>query len=247
VVDWESQRASVFSVDDGEVVADFPVPPLFRPVAPMAEATLLGLYEDMRPLGGALAEVDTTGSRLRDLVLAGPIESDTDGVGFARGLLVDSAELAIQIQGSRFGVYSTQGELLSTFSSPFDADRPRPERDVEEYAESRGSMFGAPSPAQIEEYRRRPPPPIVRETNLRIGPDGTLWMATRQGDGHSYLAVFRRDQLVAELEVRHRLLGFDIWEDRLVTLVERPHRDDEGLYVRGLDYYRIQSHHRFHL
>jgi hypothetical protein len=243
VIDWQLNRAVVFTIADGAVVGEFAVPFLFRPVAPLKGGTLLGLYETPGDEMGALAEVDLQGSVLRRVVLNAPALPDSGkSARFIRGHMLASGDLVVQIQGNHFGLYSTDGVLRDTFSSPKASHQQlRSERDVDDYVQGMGSTFGPPSQQQVEQYRSSAPPPIIQETSLRIGPEETLWMATRREDERSFLSVFRDGELLGEVQVRHRLLGFDVWNDLLVTLVERPNRDDQGMYVRGIDWYNIRS------
>ena len=66
-----------------------------------------------------------------------------------------------------------------------------------------------------------------------------LWVATtRDRDAFSYFDVWSDTTYIGAVRVQHRLLGFDIFDSTLVTLVERP-LDEDGIGERAIDWYDL--------
>ena len=68
-----------------------------------------------------------------------------------------------------------------------------------------------------------------------------LWVATtRDRDAFSYFDVWSDTTYVGAVRVQDRLMGFDIFDSTLVTLVERA-PDEEGSSERGIDWYDLSE------
>lgn len=245
VVDLRNRRLTVYDLG-GSLREGFPLPPVFRPLSSLTASGLLGLsmaFDRTDSLAARLVRVRRgTGEVVADVPLR---EAPGPGarIGFLRGVLLGDTSVLIHIEGYRFGRYSLTGEQLSAFEVPERVRQPAfpTERDLEDYRAAARQITGiSPTAAEMEERRHRPLPPVVGPTRPRVGPGGTVWVASaRDRVTRSWLDVFHHDAYVGSVSVRDRLLAFDLRGDTLVTLVERGHAD-EGDYPRALDWYRLE-------
>jgi len=101
------------------------------------------------------------------------------------------------------------------------------------------------SDERLERYRNRPKNYHLQLGSERFDESGNVWIATER-DRHefSYLDVFSAGTLeyLGSIKIRDRLIGFDLVEPMLVTLVERRHaQNDENAFIptRHLDWYDV--------
>ena len=101
------------------------------------------------------------------------------------------------------------------------------------------------SDERLERYRSRPKNYHLQLGSERFDEVGNVWIAT-QRDRHafSYLDVYSVEELeyLGSVRIRDRLIGFDLVESTLVTLVERRDtQSDENalLPMRRLDWYDV--------
>lgn len=114
------------------------------------------------------------------------------------------------------------------------------ERDVADRIDALKSIFHtSPAAAEIEEFRRSPKAGIL--PGARFTDDGLLWVATtRDNDRKSYLDVFADGaRYLGSVEVRDRLLGFDVVGHTLVVLAERAEPDASGVRPLAVDWYDV--------
>jgi hypothetical protein len=245
VVDIRHNRFSVHDAD-GLYHGGYSVPPLFRPISEVGPRALSGLWVSYAPTEqrtGRLARLDAqTGTSLAQVTMEERVGAGESTAGFARGVELNDGTMVLNITRHRFARFSADGHKLADLELPDHLRAPiyPTERDIEVFRYELRRLFGRePSQAQVEEFSNKPMHPVVREANLRVGPHQTVWVASaRDRVLHSYLDVFHADHYLGSVQVRHRLLGFDVLGDTLVVLVERPEEDVAGP-VRGLDWYRI--------
>lgn len=111
-----------------------------------------------------------------------------------------------------------------------------------QYLESLGIPY---SDERLERYRSRPKNYHLQLGSERFDDSGHVWIATER-DRHefSYLDVFSAGKLeyLGSIKIRDRLVGFDLVESTLVTLVERRDtQSDEDAFIptRHLDWYDV--------
>lgn len=133
-------------------------------------------------------------------------------------------------------------------TSPGRVDELPNDRDVEAYLEgiariTAGAVRAPPavSEAYADEYRSKPKRWYFSNDGpaFRFDDRGRTWAATtRDRDERSYIEVWDGPEYLATVEIRDRLMGFDLLGDWLVAHVERePDRD--GIAARGIDWYAV--------
>ena len=95
---------------------------------------------------------------------------------------------------------------------------------------------------QVESYRATPKRYYLSTSQHLFDGNYRYWVATHR-DLHewSYLDVYENTEYMASVQVRDRLLGFDVVGSTLVVLVERPlgPEDVDGVPDRAVDWYDI--------
>ena len=109
-------------------------------------------------------------------------------------------------------------------------------RDVAEHkARSRSSAFVV----DLDTYRETPKRNHLRVGSLAYDDQGRLWVATERDRAHfSYLDLYVGTEYVGSVQVKDRLLGYDLYGSTLAVLVERP-PDADGIGWRAFDWYDI--------
>ena len=83
-----------------------------------------------------------------------------------------------------------------------------------------------------------------KRNHLQIGSlayddQGRLWVATERDRAHfSYFDLYGGTEYVGSVQVKDRVLGYDLYGSTLAVLVERP-LDADGIGWRALDWYDI--------
>lgn len=244
VLDGGLNRLSIFEPVAGALVSETPLPGRFSTQSHIA-STLRGRYRE--PGTGSLeAEVDV----------------HTGLVLWQRLFSEDILECGIQSSGvptNENGLLfvACHGEYLIWFADR-DADEPTaiipvptyvsrfPNRDdVALYA--RRTWGRPPSESEIEQYRTTPKHWYGKR---RLDERGRLWAisAWEAGDAvpdSSYLDVYEVGPSAITyrrtIQVRHKVVGFDVLGETLVVLVDRPvtSADLAGIPKRGIDWYTI--------
>lgn len=107
-------------------------------------------------------------------------------------------------------------------------------------AGKRSEWMGAPSEAEIDEYKKTPA--VWYRPPHRLDDDGRLWALSRRvGDDVSFIDVHEKAGYVGTVRVRHSAVGFDLLGTTLVVFVDRPSTpgDPAGIPRRGIDWYDI--------
>ena len=126
----------------------------------------------------------------------------------------------------------------------YSAELPN-ERDVEAYLYDMARLGGVMSLPQsaMEPYavgfRERPKKWFHGSRTFNYDGHGRLWVATtRDRDTFSYFEVWVGTEYAGAVQIRDRLVGYDILGSTLVSLVERQ-PDQNGIAPRGIDWYDI--------
>jgi len=122
------------------------------------------------------------------------------------------------------------------------------DRDVEAYLEgmariTAGAVRAPPSvsEAYANEYRSKPKRWYFSNEGpaFQFDDQGRTWAATTLNrNKRSYIEVWDGPEYLATVEIRDRLVGFDLLGDLLVALVERE-PDGDGIAARGIDWYVV--------
>lgn len=248
LLDIRLDRITVFSVR-GELLFEAPMPSNF---------SMSQLFDD-RVFGITRARSDTGPVYIpteRDLRSGQVLWS---GTGIADDLNAECiADFAGQMSPAGTLVYWTcNGELV------FFQDRDGPgvvgispgrvaefpnDRDVDAYLEGMarigaGAVRAPPqlSEAYADDYRSEPKRWYISNegTTFRFDDHGRTWAATtRDRDERSYIEVWDGPAYLTTVEIRDRLVGYDLLDNLLVALVERE-PDSDGIAARGIDWYVV--------
>ena len=91
----------------------------------------------------------------------------------------------------------------------------------------------------LDTYRETPKRNHLRIGSLAYDDQGRLWVATERDRANiSYLDIYVGTEYVGSVQVRDRLMGYDLYGSALAVLVERP-PDADGIGWRALDWYDI--------
>lgn len=89
------------------------------------------------------------------------------------------------------------------------------------------------------EFLEKPKEWLFKPTPFGFDNRNRLWVATtRDRDAFSYFDVWIDTTYVGAVRVEDRLMGFDIFDSTLVTLVERA-PDEDGITERAIDWYDL--------
>ena len=99
--------------------------------------------------------------------------------------------------------------------------------------------------AAVQQYVETPKDHRLAGQRMIYDHSGRLWIATqRDRDQFSYFDIFEDTVYAGSVQVRDRMLGFDILDSTLVVLVERPvaRNDSDATPDRAVDWYNIPWH-----
>jgi hypothetical protein len=158
--------------------------------------------------------------------------------------ITPGGEIVFKAGTDHLAWYSREGRFLAVAEIPDFGTVYPSEREVEEWEAGRtklAALVHRPPPTkEVEEYRRRPLGRAPRGGRLQVDRSDRVWMATtRPSQVGTYLAAFQRARYLGEIEVPGRVLDFQIADSLLVALVEALEPDEDGLYPRRFDWYRI--------
>ena len=107
-------------------------------------------------------------------------------------------------------------------------------------------MFGGDTvpDAAVRDFAETPKLDRIVGRSMVYDASERLWVATqRDRDRYSYFDLYVDTAFVGSVQVRDRLLGFDILNGTLVALVERAlnEHDADGVPDRGLDWYDVRQ------
>ncbi len=93
--------------------------------------------------------------------------------------------------------------------------------------------------ALVAEFLEKPKEWLFKPGTFDFDNQNHLWVATtRDRDAFSYFDIWTDTTYVGAVRVKDRLMGFDIFESTLVTLVERA-PDKDGVAERAVDWYDL--------
>lgn len=164
-------------------------------------------------------------------------------IGLGRGVALPDGIMIFHVHDHRFARFDASGRLLGEFEYPRELQRPLypSKRDLEKYRSDLTRMGSSPTEAQIRTRAATPSPPILPGLmSMQLGPGHTILVgAARDREGRSYIDVFYEDgRYAGALAIDGRLLAFNVLNDTLVALVERPY-DGGDMPPRDLRWYRL--------
>lgn len=248
VLDPLSSRINFFK-PTGELVTVVPVPEVFEPMAPIGE-TMMGAYmPDFWSSDKMLAEVDLPGGNiLWQYELRSPTAIGLpDDCALSWGASTETGVAAFGACNSNLLFYSpgADGQVAVVEAPTYTGELPN-RRDIDGFREGRRFLYGGdtvPS-AAVQEFAETPKRDRIAGRSLIYDASDRLWVATqRDRDRFSYFDVYADTTFVRSVQVRDRLLGFDMLDGTLVTLVERAldEVDGDGIPDRGIDWYDVSS------
>ena len=245
VLDGELNRLSLVDPVSGVFVSETPMPQQFMTSSPL-EATVSGRYHHPG-VGWIDAEVDATTGRIlwersftEDILECGVLQSS--GRPTSRGGLVF---VACRGEYLIWFAHRDAGEPAAIIPVPTFIPRFPNSEDVALYA--RRSWGRPPTESEIERYRTT----TKRWYGQRlVDEQDRLWAISHWEAGDvvpdsSYLDVYdvgsETPAYLGAVQLRHKVVGFDILGETLVVLVDRPVRpsDPAGIPQRGVDWYRL--------
>ena len=259
--DSSRRRFFVFT-REGELVAEAPLHALtvFVPVS-FSDTTVLGTYTDGRGRGMlsghmgdvmAAAEISlTTGNVIREWKPASVPEFPECDHGLpyfgfpAVGGAGDDTWVFMGCGGT-MGFVGPDGDTTMVRAPRYVAEPPS-DRDVEEYGdglrEFRRRIGSDPDvSASVERFSARPRLYYLARGQETFDGQGRLWISTKRGRMESsFIDVYDGVEFVGTVEVRDRMIDFDLFEGTLAVLAERQvgPDDSDGVPDRGIDWYDL--------
>ena len=124
----------------------------------------------------------------------------------------------------------------TVIQSPTYAEEFPNERDIA-YVEAGNRRFAFQ--LDVDVYRETPKRNHLRVASLAYDDHGRLWVATERDRAlFSYFDLYAGTEYVGSVQVKDRLLGYDLYGSTLAALVERE-PDADGIAWRGVDWYDI--------
>lgn len=259
--DSSRRRFFVFT-REGELVAEVPLDMLsiFVPVS-FSDTTVLGAYTDgvgralfSAYMGDVMAAAEislATGDLVREWRPASvpefpECEHGLPYYGFpAVGGAGDDTWVFMGCGGT-MGFVGPGGDTTMMRAPRYVAEPPS-DRDVEEYRDvlielrrRRGSNPDVS--ASVGRFADRPRLYHLLRGQETFDGQGRLWISTRRGRMESsFIDVYDGVELVGTVEVRDRMIDFDLFEGTLAVLVERQvgPDDSDGVPDRGIDWYDL--------
>ena len=247
VLDPLSSRTTIFTTT-GQLVAEVSLPAVFEPLSPIAETTV-GAYEpNFLSSDKVLAEVGVPGGEiLWQRELHSPATMGLPAhCGLQWGAMTKGDVAVFGVCNSLLLFYSPDaGGQATVVESPTYADELPNHRDIDEFREGARFMFGGDTvpDAAVRDFAETPKRDRIVGRSMVYDASERLWVATqRDRDRYSYFDLYVDTAFVGSVQVRDRLLGFDILNGTLVTLVERAlnEHDADGVPDRGLDWYDVR-------
>ena len=261
LVDGARNRFMVFTVG-GDVVHETALPvSLFQPISPFGE-TVTGTYlASFVPTAAFVRSIVATEVALATGEVVAewrprriPVMNECGAPNFGFPVLGDGNEDEWVFVGcnGHLAFIDESGDW-KVFQAPTYVEELPNERDVralrddlDAFAEQvRGLGNSRFSPEDdLDGYADEPKHYYLARGHEILDEKGRLWMATsRDRDRFSYLDVYREAQHYGTVEVRDRLIAFDVLDNTLVVLVERQvgPLDPDGVPDRAIDWYDISE------
>ena len=135
---------------------------------------------------------------------------------------------------------------VTVFAAPGYVEEFPNKRDVHIYRTGMRVFYrdGSVPDVEVQRYAETPKQYTLAGQRMIYDSGDRLWIATqRDRDRFSYLDIFEDTVYTGSVQVRDRMLAFDIVNSTLVVLVERPvsHDDVDGVPDRAVDWYDIPA------
>ena len=241
VSDGGQRRLTVFE-PTGVIVSSSIAPFLFTPMAPIGR-TAVGSYTVMGASGTHVIELDIeSGEILWERALSHPSEMgvalDCEG-GLSDGATTPEGRWAFGTCASTLVIWDD--EDVTTFDDPTYAPELPSTVEIEAFRARR--LFGSTPPeAQVLQFAETPKRGRIPGRSLIYDDWGRLWAATqRDWNAFSYFSIFSGTTYVGSVQVRDRVLGYDLLGNTLAVLVERLPEDPADIPGRGVDWYRFEA------
>ena len=248
VIDPLASRLSVFT-PAGELVAAVAIPEVFEPMSPIGE-TMIGTYApNLRSTNRVLAEFDLAGGAvLWRRELRTPSDIGLPGeCGLSWGAMSLGGVGTFGACHSQLLFYSASGDgEVGVIEAPTYTGELPNQRDIDEYRRGARFLFrnGVVPDAAVQEFAKTPKPGRIAGRSMVYDASGRLWVGTRRNrDRFSFLDLYLDRDFLGTVQVRDRMLGFDILHGTLVILVERAldEHDGDGIPDRGVDWYDVRD------
>lgn len=262
VVDTRLARLTVYRPPQNVPLLIAGLPPvLFRPLGEfgtLIHGTYLGLSSEQMS-----ANMRSDPRSVADAMVFGAIDVASGGVVFQRPLAHPSKQgMDSQCStGLGHGTISRAGTIafltcqselvyrdslggMDVVRAPTYMPELPNERDVQDYRDLfRGMGNQEPPDVFLRTFSETPKKYGISGRSVIFDDQDRLWVATqRDRDRFSFLDVYEGTEFVRTIRVRDRILGFDVLDLTLVTLVERSlSGSGEEVHERGVDWYDLQS------
>lgn len=247
VIDPLASRLSIFQ-PTGELARTFAIPEMFEPMSSIGE-TVIGTYlPNLLSDNKILAEVDLSGGSVlwrrelrhpSDLGLPEDCSLSWGAMGPGRVATFGACRRTQLL----FYPKSGEGEIVVIEAPTYTGELPN-QRDIDQYRD--GTRFlhrdGVVPDAAVGAFAEAPKPGRIAGRSMIYDAGGRLWVGTRRDrDRFSYFDVYLDKAFLGSVRVQDRLVGFDILNGTLVTLVERAldEHDGDGIPDRGIDWYDV--------
>lgn len=163
--------------------------------------------------------------------------------GLSHGTMTHGGTIAFTTCQSEVVYRDTFGTMNLMRAPTYVPELPN-ERDIQEYRDLFRRMGNQEVPdALLRTFAETPKKYGISGRSLVFDGQDRLWVATQRDRDHfSFLDVFDGEEFVGTVRVRDRILGFDILDLTLATLVERsPSGGEEDIRERGVDWYDLRS------
>lgn len=248
VIDPLASRLSIFR-PTGELVTEVAVPRVFEPMSPIGE-TMIGTYTpNLLSHDKILAEVDLAGGAIlwrRELLTPSDVGLPEDcGLSLSWGAIGQGGMATFGACRSQLLFYPADGngEVAVIEAPTYTGELPNP-RDIDEYRHGARFLYrdGVVPDAAVQAFAEAPKTDRIPGRPMVYDESGRLWVGTRRDrDRFSYFDVYLDTVFAGTVQVRDRVMGFDILNGTLVTLVERAldEHDGDGIPDRGIDWYDL--------
>lgn len=248
VLDPLSSRFSVFK-PTGELVDVVRVPEVFEPLSPIGKMMSGTFVLNLLSSTKILVEIEaSTGTIVWQRELRSPSEIGLpQHCGLSWGALNKAGTAAFGACSSNLLFYPPDADgQITVVEAPTYTGELSNHRDIDEFREGMRFLFngGAVPLAAVQEYAEAPKTDRIPGRAMLYDASDRLWVATqRDRDRSSYFDVYVDTSFLGSVQVRDRLLGFDIVDGTLVTLVDRALDEDDayGVPDRGIDWYDIRT------
>ncbi len=255
-IEFSPSQLTLFE-PDGTYVSEVRLPPLFQG----------NLLHGNRLFGMKLALLDF--GRAQNVPDYVPMEADIfvreevlwersdlaeaagrDCLNGAIGIPTPHGGLVFEVCGYELAFFDHRdAETATVVTSPAYSEEPPNERDVAAHLDGvasvgrgrGGGLSEEEREAYAEEFRQEPKGWFLKPHTFKFDAESRLWASTtRDRDAFSYFDVWIGTEYAGAVQVRDRLMGYDILGSTLVVLVERA-PDRIGIAQQAIDWYDIGS------